>query len=348
MTTNTDLSAMMGRIQSLIAKADASTFPEEQAAFYAKAEELMRKYRIAEEDLIATDVSAVVPVMHSIFVADYATRFTTEYHRMLSYIVNHADCMGIFRWVNQREAEAMGGVAGLWMDVFGYEGDLRMIEWLWSSARIIFGTHLEPQVNPALSDQVNAYNLRQAGVLRKDIAIKLWGDNTPALRSRAQRLYVAECIARNEEPALTGLGTDATAYRAGYAEGFVSRLYDRLRASRDAADASGGALVFAGRTERIAEVMYATYPHLRPADRSTDVAVAEESCKACEKAKSGHCRQHPGYRWSAADERRWQRANGAAANAGKRTGATAAGKVEMSRPTTARVDAPRTIRGELS
>jgi hypothetical protein len=337
MTTATDLNKIMARVQALIAKADATEFPAEAAAFYAKAEELMRTYRLAEEDLIATDASAVMPGMHSIFVASYDTKFLAEYNHMIGTILYHVGCKGVTRWVNRRDAEAMGGAAGLWIDVFGYEGDLRMVDWLWSSARVVFGRHLEPQVDPAVSDQVNAYNLRQAGVLRKDIAIKLWGDNTPALRSKAQRLYVAECRTRGEEPALTGLGTDAKAYADGYADGFVTRLSDRLRASRDAADSVGGALVFAGREDRIKEVMYAHYPNLNPANR-TDVKPADNKPVKARK-------------WTQADERRWQRANGAAASSGRRVGHVAASEVEISRTSTpaARVDTtPRTVAGELS
>jgi hypothetical protein len=332
MTTTTDLNAKMATIQGLLAKADSTTFPAEQAELLAKAEMLMRKYRVAEEDLIASDTSAVMPGMVSMLVHSYHTPYAREYMDMLSEIVHHVGLIGVRRASDSTKGETYGR----YMDVFGYDGDLRMVTWLWSAARLVFASHLEPEYNPKASEQVNAYNMRAAGMLRKDIAERLLGENTPANRSRIQRLYLAECAYRGEQPAVAGLGTDAATYRRGYARGFVDRLVTRLRLARDAADVAGGALVFKGRAERINALMYSVYPHLDPANRQPTagvVAPVSTACERCDRNPSGGCKKHPARKlWTQADEAKWQRQNTSqSAVAGQRAGAAAAAKVEVNR-----------------
>jgi hypothetical protein len=332
MTTD-NMARVMDKIQKLLAKADATQnqFPEEAASFRAHVEKLMREYRIEEEQLIATDPTSIVPVMHTIMVSSYESEFAGEYEAIMAYIISHTGVLAQYR------RPPAGSPPGSYVDMFGYDGDLRMTEWLWSSARLVFGSHLEPSIDPHATDQVNAYNLRQSGMLRKDIARKLWGANTPANRSRAQRLYVAECKVRGEQPALTGLGTDATMYRDAYASGFLDRLYGRLRAARNAADVAGGALVFPGREERVKEFLYAAYPHRRPKPKPEGV-VATVIVPDTTPAKVDKRRKD----WTQADQRAWDRRNGTSAQRGHAAGRDAAGKVDVA-PTherAQRVDAP--------
>jgi hypothetical protein len=317
---NDQLAAMMSKIQALFAKADRTEFPEEAAAFYAKAEQLMRKYRIDEEQLIATDQFSAVPVMHSLLGFDINSEFYSYYVVTMRYIADHCGIEIVTRY--NRDGEDRG----MWFDLFGYELDLQLAGFMWSEARLVFGSHLEPTVDAKAGDQVNAYNLRQSGMLRKDIARRLWGENTPANRSRAQRLYIAECKVRGEQPLLTGLGSDAETYRESYAQGFVSRLHDRLKASRDAVDSTGGVMVLHGRVERIKEAKYQAYPRLRPQPRN-EVALGVNEQALAKAAKVDGRRKA----WTQADERAYQRRNNASAQAGRHAGGVAAGKVQIDR-----------------
>lgn len=328
---NDKLAGMMSRVQKLIAKADdveargrsASGVVNDQentneaSAYRAMAEKIMREYRIAEEDLIATDVDAVRVEIRSMFICHSSSEFMNEYQSMIYGLADHTGVEMVTRSNKCDESY------GYWVDMFGYDGDLRLMEWLYSSARLVFGSHLEPQVDATLSDQVNAYNLRQSGMKRKSVALKLWGENTPGLRTKAQRLYVAECKARDEEPALSGLSTDADTFRDAYAQGFVSRLYTMLRTARDAVDSVGGALVFAGREERIKEAMYAAYPYLRPRPREDRVMPTTTEVVPGKKVRER--------KWTQADERAFQRRHGAAAQMGARAGTAAASKVTIDR-----------------
>jgi len=346
---NDKLARMISKVQSLIDAAEATdkTADREQdpessegyrksaANYRATAEAIMRKYRIEEEQLIATDQITAEPVMHSIFGFGMNPEFFGEYSSMMRFIAEHSGIEIVSRYDYEADNP------GVWFDLFGYEGDLRMAEWLWSSARLVFGSHLDPQVDPRLSDQENAYNLRQAGILRKDIARKLWQANTPALRSKAQRLYVAECTKRGEKPLLTGLGSDAEMYRESYARGFTSRLHDRLRAARDAADAVGGVVVLAGRAERIKEAKYRAYPRLRPMN-ADQIAKRQAEMANIPKAPVKVDRRRKD--WTQADERAYQRRNGRSAEAGRVAGSAAAGKVEITRnhDQAQRLDTPHT------
>lgn len=343
---NEQLAAKMGKIQGLLRAAEATDrtadresdpeaaegYRKSAANYRATAEAIIRKYRQDEEEAIAVDQFSTVPVMHSLLGYDMDSEFYGCYRMMMHYIAEHCGVEMVIRYNREDEDR------GWWFDLFGYELDLKMAELLWSEARLVFGSHLEPRVDPALGDQVNAYNLRQAGYLRKDIARRLWGENTPANRSRAQRLYVAECKVRGEQPALTGLGSDAETYRDAYSQGFVSRLSGRLWAARDAADSVGGALVLHGRADRVKEAKYLAYPRLRPQPR-TEVAVPTTPAVP---AKVDRRRKD----WTQADERAYQRRNNASAQAGRHAGSVAAGKVQIDRSHTPaqRVD-PAPMRG---
>lgn len=313
---NDQLTRMMARIQLLLNQADhPGTGAEEAATFRDKAEELMRKYRIEEEQLIATDAGVIEVQHHTLFLYDWSNPFGDWYRRIIWTIADHAGVRVVTRYAYGNEPD------GYYGDVFGYEGDIRLLEWLWSSARLVFGSHLEPTLDSSLSDQVNAYNLRQSGMLRREVARIVFGANTPKLRSLVQRLYVAECKARGESPGLSGLGTDSKAYRIAYADSFVARLYDKLRVARDAVDSVGGALVLAGRAERIAEAMYKVHPRLRP--RPAGSEVTEPDATPAKKVKEK--------KWTKADQREWDRRHGPSTQAGHSAGGSAASKVQVDR-----------------
>jgi len=332
MTTTADLQKMMTRVRNLLTKADdAGVTEEESALFRAKAEELMTKYRIAEEGLIATDAMAVTPVIRDFMFTTPGNRFMTDYVSILSSIAAHAGIKLVWGY------ESGDGTAerprGYYAHLIGYDGDVRLAEWLWASAALVFRAHLEPSYDATVSDQVNAYRMRAAGWLRKDIAEAIWGDNTPALRSRAQRAYEAECVARGERAAKS---MDAKAYQRAYAEEFDMRLWRRLRNARDAADSVGGAMVFHGREERVLEAMYQAFPHLRP---STDVAPPREIKPPKPETKSQRMKRM----------REDARRNSLSARIGGAAGSAAADTVSLDRTSTTaqRVErAPMTV-GEL-
>jgi hypothetical protein len=309
---NTDLLAMMTRIQALINKADdAAATPEEAATYRAKAEELLRKYRLQEEDLIAQDPASAEPVCHSFLLYSYSSRVGAGYRDLISLIAWHNGCSMITSNYDE----------GVWANLVGYEGDLRATELMYTNAVLVFQERIDPRVDPSMSDEDNCYRLRSAGMLRREVAEAVFGENTTALRSRVQRLYVAACAKRNEAPAVEGT-VNAKDYRRAYADGFNNTLRRALWVARDAADSVGGAIVLHGRAERVQEAVYSFFPRLRP---STEPVVVEDVKSIKE------------YKPTKRDEQRaYRRFYSRTARAGNAAGRSAAADVQLDRAPRAR------------
>jgi Protein of unknown function (DUF2786) len=301
----------ISRIQKLIAKADdAGCTPEEAASFRAKAEELIRQYRIQEEDLLAQDPTSYEPIMHSFFLHAFRSPVGHGYREMAATIAFHTGCLAVSTY--QRD--------GVWMNFVGYESDVRLAEILYASAMIVFQRRVDPKVDPSATAQDNCYTLRSAGMLRREVAVLVFGDNTPALRSKVQRLYEAACKAKGETPQVEG-GVNAKDYRVAYADGFNSQLRRDLWRARDAADSAAGPVVLHGRSERVQEAMYRFFPDLRPSDEPVPANDKPIKYKGPTKRDL---------------DRAYRRTSSPAARAGQRAGREAAKEVELDGPARAK------------
>jgi hypothetical protein len=327
------------KIAALLANAeDESLSDEARASYRAKAESLMQQYRIAEEDLIATDQFAAVPVKDRIVIMEanaFGNPMAAFYRQLFSRIVRHAGIRAVFKTRENRDAiDAV---------VIGYEGDLAYAKMIWTAARLAFLTRIDARVDRSISDQLNCYYMRGSGMARKDIATALWGSGPKdgAAHGKVQKLYVAECAARGETPAVSGRGIQVDLFRQSYAEAFVNALGWRLSESKDAAGATGG-LVLHGRKERVDEAFYKEFPHHRPAtaEESRKAAEAAEAswrrildeCKNCRPEAAYLCKRHRPSEATMEDQRRWdRRANSAEARAGQRAGMAAAESVNLQR-----------------
>lgn len=342
------------QIGKLIAMSEDDSLPKEARASYAaKAERLMREYRIDEESVISSGGEAVtVPVRYEITLlqgfGQYVADFQMQYVRIWSEVKKHTGLKGhvAYQYDDERDGRKLVAVG------YGYEIDVRLAQFLWTSAHLVFATRIDPKVDLNLSDQLNCYYLRGSGMQRNDIAEALWASprNDGPAHGKVQKLYLAECAARGESPLVMGRGIQVAKYREAYADAFVDQFGWRLRDARDAIDAESGALVLAGRDDRVAEVYYAEFPKKRPMDaeqraaqEARDAAYwAEEErleaeCLAtgpCSKttSKTGRCKQHRPTEATAGDYRRWEkRAKSPERAAGRRAGAAAASSVEFRR-----------------
>lgn len=299
-----------------------------------KAESLMREYRIAEEDALATDPGSASPVlktMASILINDHLAR--EWFPSILALVAKHCEV----RVHLGRKYLADG--SALTPTVIGYEGDVRYFEFLWTASHLMFSTRIAPTWQDTRTEAENVFFLRNAGIQRREIADRAWGNGAGDLaknRSKIQRVYLAEAKRRGEEARATGLGFDTKTYRDAYANQFFSTLNSRLWQARHAANAAGGAVTLAGRSERVAEAFYGAYPQYRPTTTVSAPYVAPNAgCAACDKAKSGFCREH---NWlkpreaTQADRARWDRMeNSSSARAGMASGAEAARGVVIAR-----------------
>lgn len=324
-TTRFDLEKILDRVTKLLAKADSTEFPEEAKLFRAKAEEYMREYRIAEEDLISVDQVSISPEWMEMEVCGYHNAFRRDYVTLLHYVADH--CGLEFAWY----AYGKNGVSTAHM--VGYAGDLRLAAFLFNAARLVFKERLEPDVNRDLSDEENIYRLRQSGIERQRVARMLWGDeigSKASAHAKVGKIYKDECRKRGEDVALDGRGISLGDFREAYASNFTWEFGSRLRQARDAADSTGGALQLHGRKERVQEAFWGRFPQYRP-EPQTGVEKAEKAPAQTSK---------PRKETKAERERYYRKYHSAAARAGEAAGRAAAAEVEIDRvPRAKRVEA---------
>jgi hypothetical protein len=329
-------------IGALLANAEDEAQSEAaRAAYRAKAEHLMREYRIEEEEAIASESTTAVPVADEITImekAAYSNPLRKYYWQMWGSIVRHCG----LRTAGKYEGLRHGDDSKLTATVVGYEGDIRYAELLYTAARLVFLTRIDARVDRSLSDQENCYYMRGSGLSRKEIATALWGSQPTdgAAHGKVQKLYVAECAARGETPKVSGRGIQVSVYREAYARGFVGELFWRLDAASSAVDKESGGLVLHGREDRVDEAFYSLFPNHRPqtdeerAKAEADYAERVANCHDCKKTKhaSGQCRYHRPTELTAADRKRQERMYGSAeASAGMRAGSRAASDVHIGR-----------------
>lgn len=256
------LDQMMRKVQGLLAKADdPAATPQEADSCRATAERIMRKYRIAEEELRSTGAligNQFDVQFHEVKVYGLGSHYAASYQSMVSYAMYHCDVQGV--WTGYKDGERI-------ITMVGYEADVRYAESLFLQARLLFADRMEPKVDPSLSDEDNVYRLRSAGMERSKVGLLMgWGGEGTKGPGKVTRLYKKACLARGENPTLTGRSFNVKDFREGYAEGFTNTFWENLWRARQAIDAEldGGGLVLHGRKERVLEAMYQRWPELRP------------------------------------------------------------------------------------
>lgn len=271
-------------VQGLIAKADSTQFPAEADAFRSQAEALMFKYRIDEMTLTPEEksASAIRVVSREVKIGDRSSEYFDHYLSLAVVVARHFEIRGVGKY-----DEDFSYV----YHVFGYESDIRFFELMLTSAFLAFGGKLEPKVDPSLSDQENAYNMRSAGMEGKRIAMAIYGRDDKPLRVKVRKMFADEAAKRGEDASeLLGRGNDVRVYRKSYSDAFVNTFAGRLRMMRSARGAVDHSVVLASRKDEINEAIYAQYPRLRPNPNASPVKYTP--CPKCANAKSGACRDH--------------------------------------------------------
>lgn len=257
------LAKVMALINNLLARADhPNTPPDEAKVARARAEREMARYRVEEASLDAESKAKMgIKPMHRLFtVAPIRSEFTVQYQQMLSYIVNHVGAMPVSKW------ETIDGQYMQVFDVFGFESDIAYAELLWASVRAAFKGQLEPEVDPNASDEDNVYRLRQAGIERGRIGVLMgWGGEGTNGPVKVTKVFKRACEARGEDPkALSGKGNNMKTFRRSYADAFVDTIWTRMWELRQARGQFSGEVVMANRMDDVKELLYTTYPSLRP------------------------------------------------------------------------------------
>jgi hypothetical protein len=292
-----ELDDILRKVSALLAQANhPNTGPQEAEAFRQKAEAMMLKYRIDESNLTAEAKMAqsITVQWRTIVVCQADSEFRQNYIRLMMDCVRHFDCRTDWvRTVRREETATYYTVSDMdcVLTVCGYESDLRFIEALFTSAALAFSQRLEPKYDASLSDQMNAYLMRSAGMEGHRIAMAIYGRDDKSLRPKVRKMFALEAEARGEDPkVLLGRGSNMKVFRESYAQGFCDEFSVRLYRVKQGND---GGLVLASRKEAIDEAFYERYPERRPKPVERQIGEANpHTCAKCQKAASGYCRDH--------------------------------------------------------
>lgn len=329
-----NIEGMMRKIAGLLATAESfqsdPATVEAAATYRAKAESLMREYRIAEEQLIREQVSSGAPIWRDIPTSDHSNPWRELMMRIAGTILKH--CGVEFTY------EVRPGI-GWVAEAVGYDMDLRLAEMIWTSTRLAFLARMEPEYDASLSAEENIYRLRGAGIDRQRVAKMVFGQEGHSEGIKVGKVYRTECERRGEVDGVSGRGFNPVAYREAYADEFARTITMRLRMARDAADSVGGALVLPERAERVREALWARYPYLRPETpeqrKEREARMAEREAAMTDAERAARTKREREIqrrsRWTKADEAKYQRVHGPAADRARAAGAAAARSVDLTR-----------------
>lgn len=289
------LQDMLRKVQAMMTRADHPNTPTAEAETARNmAEALMYKYRIDEASLGNTAGSdSLMPGWGTFTVCSSQSEYSSHYRSIAGAVLQHLDCRGVFR-TEQVFAEDGSSSYMVVAHFAGFDTDRRIAEALFTSCQVAFQVKLEPKYDPELSDEVNAYRMRMAGMEGWRIAEAVLGDGKKANRPKVRKMFEREALRRGEDPSiLLGKGNSVKAYREDYATGFANEIHYRLSAMRRSRGESGTGLVLADRKPKVNECFYEKYPAYRPADSNAGpYRSANHGCAKCAKAKSGYCREH--------------------------------------------------------
>jgi hypothetical protein len=280
------------QVQALLDRAEhPNTPPEEAASSRAKAEAMMAKYRIEEEEArqgrIAQGLDTIKPIVDEFPICDYNSQYRDHYVRMMYAITEHVGNIRMaYKYVSGQQTGYL----------VGFESDVKFAETLYTALRLHFANTLEPKYDPSVSLEENVYRMRTAGMERSTIAKAIWPEGRPKGVPEPSILYKRACEQRGEDPKVVGRGVNVKTYRQSFADAYVGRISTRLWEMAQAEPGTG--LQLRGRKDAVDEAFYERFPNLRPIKRE-DRQIGEGvrggplgNCPKCRKAKSGYCRDH--------------------------------------------------------
>jgi len=259
---DTNLDAILRKVSALLTRAEHSGTPKPEADLcYAKAQEMMARYRIEEAMLVETGRVSMTPVHKTWIVCEAWTEFRDEQAQIMRACANHVDVR--FAWSYGPDPDNEGRYS-LIADLTGFDSDVRFSVALFATIKLQFLTRLVNEVDPTLSDEENVYNLRSAGIERWKIAEMMgWGKAT----GKVTRIYAKACEARGEVALVSGRSVSAKKFRAAFAEAYALRISMRFRQQRSEDE---GALVLASRKAAVDEAFYERHPDQRPIEPTAE------------------------------------------------------------------------------
>ena len=247
------------RVRKLLAQAeDKAATADESESFQQAANRLMAKYAI-DEALAREGMSKEErekPVAREIKLFDVAGyEFRNEYSTVIAWLKRVCRV----EVVNMRQI-------GVYY-VAGFNADVHYFEMLWTTIHLSWISALRPSWNEKEFDQ-SVYNFVLAGYKWKEIAEKAgieW-HRTKYDGGRLKRAYTRYCKAHGITPESHTQRHDA--YRRSFARSFSNRiayrLMDMFTENEDGEKAAGAEVAIRDRHSDVLDMVYETFPGLRP------------------------------------------------------------------------------------
>jgi hypothetical protein len=284
--------ALLRRVRGLIAKAQATDFPEEKLAFESKAHELMEQYAIETWMLETGDEEKAKLITKREFDMSWwqQTRgmdidVRSPIWWMFDRCVDHARCY------TSRSAYTITGTQYT-QTVYGLAADLDYLDMLFTDLFVQLFGRLKPVYDPTKSLGENCYIAKEAGMSWEQIA--RWCGEADKVRTTESynhrtgryttktnvdgkfvKAYKKWC----DEHGLERRTVHPTAWAVSYVEAFYYSISERFRAMNpdDRDTGSGHDLVLRDIRKAAEEALYDDHPELRPHE-------ADCLCDACKAA----------------------------------------------------------------
>ncbi len=164
--TETKRAKRMEQIRALLAKAQATNFPEEAQTFREKADQLMNMYAIETWQISATDpIDRPKPEMRLVDMSWWTTAnaFYQDLWWLMQSTAKHCRCVAIYwEWAPGQ------------MKVAGLPADLDYFDLLFTQLMLEHAKRLSPKPDPNGELGAEVFKLRQAGTDWKQITRMIW------------------------------------------------------------------------------------------------------------------------------------------------------------------------------
>lgn len=296
------------KIALLLERANHPSTPAAEAeACRLKADTLMFNYQVEAATVEQAQPMQDSPEWADVLICRSDSEWRDYYAHLIRAVAAHIGVKGVMGYGTIGE----DGYRWLSFDTVGFRADLEMFQLLWTQTQMEFSRRFEPKYDPTLSEAVNAFLMRMAGMERRKIAAVMFPGWTTVNEMKARTRKVtklikqgAEELGENAEEVLGRQGASIKTHRISYASGFVQTLSSRMRRLRSERGQDERGLVLVSRAERIKEALYDKYEYMRPAPASTKaIGETQDECAKCKKAKSGYCRDHQWMKPSTAQHR---------------------------------------------
>lgn len=284
-----NLDNILSKVRGLVAKAEHPDTPDTEArACREKADAMMLQYAIDQAMLRQSQPAAqrMKPGKIKVDVVPAGSPFEQMFLDLVAVVCDHTRCQPLFYGAGMDAAklEAYGQYFKdpviVTATVYGFEGDLKYFEILYTTLLLHMSNGIDPQVDGSLSDQENAYNLHMAGLNWLEIASLYYrrghehgwnGDKSDYMRYGGywKRAYRREATKRDESivthPAKF---TDAARlnWRQNFAKSYVITLAKRLWMARNERS-TGSELVLSADMDAIRKMLEDEHPNVETLDR---------------------------------------------------------------------------------